>query len=150
MSGQVALHVELLEQSFDLVAPRGEELVDRFYRHVLERAPAVAPLFAQTDLGTQKKMLLATLVLLRKSLRQLEALVPALEALGARHVAYGVRPEHYPLVGTALLQSRAEIGAAGWRDEYTAAWAAAYSVVQETMLRGAQSVRPRRTEARVA
>jgi hypothetical protein len=37
----------------------------------------------------QKTMLLGTLVLLRKSLRNLDAILPKLHELGARHVAYG-------------------------------------------------------------
>jgi hypothetical protein len=52
----------------------------------------VKALFAHTDFKRQKTMLLGTLVLLRKSLRNLEAIVPKLHELGARHVAYGARP----------------------------------------------------------
>jgi methyl-accepting chemotaxis protein len=85
-----------LEQSFDLVAPRGDELMDEFYGRLFEAAPAVKPLFAGTDLQRQKTMLLATLVLLRTSLRNLDAIVPKLRELGARHVAYGARPSTTP------------------------------------------------------
>jgi hemoglobin-like flavoprotein len=55
-------------------------------------------------------MLLGTLVLLRKSLRSLESVVPSLRDLGARHVAYGARAEHYPVVGEVLIASMAEGG----------------------------------------
>jgi hemoglobin-like flavoprotein len=65
------LTLEPLETSFDLVAPRGDELVDTFYARLFAAAPSVQPLFAGTDLPEQKKMLLATLVLLRRSLRDL-------------------------------------------------------------------------------
>jgi hypothetical protein len=89
------LELEALETSFDLVAGRGDELMDEFYTRLFAAAPAVRPLFPP-DLQRQKTMLLAALVLLRKSLRNLEAIVPTLRALGARHVAYGAQPEHYP------------------------------------------------------
>src|SRR5215213_5947902 len=108
----MTLDLETLETSFDLVAPRGEELVDIFYTRLFEAAPAVEPLFAHTDLRRQKAMLLSTLVLLRKSLRDLDAIVPKLRALGARHVAYGAAPEHYPVVGEILIASMAEGAAA--------------------------------------
>ena len=65
----MALDVDALETSFDLLAPRGEELMDTFYRRLFALAPAVAPLFAGADMSRQKTKLLATLVLLRKSLR---------------------------------------------------------------------------------
>ena len=43
--------------------------------------------FASTDLGRQKAKLLATLILLRKSFRDLDAIVPKLRELGERHGA---------------------------------------------------------------
>jgi hemoglobin-like flavoprotein len=97
------LDLHALETSFDLIAPRGEELMDEFYARLFEAAPVVIPLFAGTDLKRQKAMLLGTLVLLRKSLRNLDAIVPSLRNLGARHVEYGARPEHYPVVGEVLI-----------------------------------------------
>ena len=62
---------------------------------------------------------------------------PALRALGARHVAYGARPEHYPVVGEVLIASMAEVAGAAWRPEYERAWASAYAVVAGAMLDGA-------------
>ena len=43
------LNVDLLEQSFDLLKGRGEELVARFYEELFERYPEVLPLFAGID-----------------------------------------------------------------------------------------------------
>ena len=78
------LDLQALETSFDLVAPRGDELVDVFYARLFATAPAVKPLFANTDLRRQKAMLLGALVLLRKSLRDLGRIVPTLRELGAQ------------------------------------------------------------------
>jgi len=133
------LDLEALETSFDLVAPRGDELMDTFYGRLLTAAPVVRPLFAGTDLRRQKAMLLGTLVLLRKSLRDLDALVPKLRELGARHVAYGAEPEHYPVVGQVLIGSMADIAGDEWRPEYGRAWAAAFDLVAGAMLDGAAS-----------
>ena len=82
----MTLDLEALETSFDLVAPRGYELVDVFYERLFAAAPAVRPLFAGTDPRRQNAMLLAALVLVRNSLRNLDAIVPKLRELGARHV----------------------------------------------------------------
>ncbi len=49
------LNVDLLEQSFDLLKGRGEELVARFYEELFERYPEVLPLFAGTDQKQQRK-----------------------------------------------------------------------------------------------
>ena len=138
------MDLDALETSFDLVAPRGDELMDVFYTRLFATAPAVQPLFAGTDLQRQKGMLLGALVLLRKSLRDLDAIVPKLRELGARHVAYGAKPEHYPVVGAVLIASMAEVGGDAWRTEYTAAWVHVYQVVADRMRFGAASVRSRR------
>ena len=132
----MSLDLPALETSFDLVAPRGDELVDVFYARLFAAAPAVRPLFAHTDLVRQKQMLLATLVLLRKSLRDVDRIVPKLKELGARHVAYGAEPAHYPVVGAVLIASMAEVAGDAWRPEYEQAWAAAFNVVAGAMLEG--------------
>jgi methyl-accepting chemotaxis protein len=133
------LDLEALETSFDLVAPRGDELMDEFYSRLFEVAPAVKPLFAHTDLKRQKAMLLGTLVLLRKSLRDLDAIVPKLRELGARHVGYGARPEHYPVVGEVLLGAMATVAGDAWQPEHERAWSEAFSVVAWAMMEGAEA-----------
>ena len=134
------MNLDALETSFDLVAPRGDELVDVFYARLFATAPAVEPLFAGTDMQRQKAMLLSALVLLRKSLRNLDAIVPTLHGLGARHAAYGAQASHYPVVGAVLIASMAEVAGLDWRPEYEDAWAEAYSVVAGAMLDGAAEV----------
>jgi hemoglobin-like flavoprotein len=136
----MSLDLEALETSFDLVAPRGDELMDEFYARLFEVAPAVKPLFANTDFKRQKAMLLGALVLVRKSLRNLDAIVPKLRELGARHVAYGAQPEHYPVVGEVLISAMATVAGPAWKPEYEAAWAGALEVVAGTMIEGAESV----------
>jgi hemoglobin-like flavoprotein len=113
----MSLNLDALETSFDLIAPRGDELINRFYARLFAAAPQVRPLFPE-DMRRQKTMLLGTLVLLRKSLRDLEAIVPKLRQLGARHVAYGAKPEHYAVVGSALLEAMAELAGKAWNDAY--------------------------------
>jgi len=133
----MSLDLAALETSFDLIAPRGDELMDTFYARLFAAAPAVQPLFAGTDLRRQKAMLLRTLVVLRASLRDLGAIVPTLRALGARHVAYGAEAAHYPVVGEVLIASMAEVAGDAWRPEYERAWGAAFAVVAGAMLEGA-------------
>jgi methyl-accepting chemotaxis protein len=134
----MSLSLGALETSFDLIAARGDELMDEFYSRLFAAAPAVKPLFPD-DLRRQKAMLLAALVLVRKSLRDLDAITPTLRRLGARHVAYGAKPELYPIVGQVLIGSMSEIAGDAWRPEYEHAWAAAFELVAGAMLDGAAS-----------
>jgi hemoglobin-like flavoprotein len=131
------MDLDALETSFDLVAPRGDELMEIFYARLFAAAPAVKPLFAGTDMARQRAMLLAALVLVRNSLRDLDSVVPALRKLGARHVAYGAEPGHYPVVGAALIASMAEVAGDAWEQRYADAWGDAFGVIAATMLEGA-------------
>jgi hemoglobin-like flavoprotein len=132
------MNLEALEESFDAVAPRGDELMDEFYGRLFAAAPAVKPLFAGTDMRRQKAMLLSALVLVRKSLRDLDAIVPKLRQLGARHVAYGAQPEHYPVVAEVLIASMAAVAGPAWKREYEQAWGDALGVVAAVMIEGAE------------
>ena len=133
----MALDLEALETSFDLVAARGDELMDVFYSRLFAAAPAVRPLFP-ANMARQKTMLLGALVLLRKSLRNLDAIEPTLRSLGARHVGYGAEPEHYPVVGSTLIASMAAIAGDDWQPEYEAAWSVAFDLVAGAVLAGAE------------
>jgi len=134
------LNINALETSFDHIAARGDELMDVFYARLFAVAPGVKPLFAGADLKRQKGMLLAALVLLRRSLRDLDSVTPKLRDLGARHVRYGAQPEHYPVVGDVLISSMAKIAGEAWTVEYELAWTEAFAVVAGAMLDGANSV----------
>lgn len=130
-----ALDVDALERSFDMVEPHGAQLVERFYQDLFERSPELRALFV--DLERQRTSLLATLVVLRRSLRDLPALLPALRGLGARHAAYGALPEHYPLVAELLIDAMARTAGPQWAPLHTAQWTKALGIVAHEMLAGA-------------
>jgi hemoglobin-like flavoprotein len=132
----MSLDLEALETSFDLVAPRGQELMDVFYERLFVVAPGLRPLFPENMRG-QKTMLLGALVLLRKSLRDLDPIVPKLRELGARHVGYGAKREDYSIVGATLISSMAAVAGDGWRPGYGKAWSGAFDIVAGAMLEGA-------------
>jgi hemoglobin-like flavoprotein len=103
----MAIDVEILEESFDLVAPQADELMRTFYDRLFETAPSVQPLFAHVDMERQRQALLNMLVVLRESLRDLDDIVPDLQELGARHAGYGAQQAHYPVVGEVLIGAMA-------------------------------------------
>lgn len=133
----MALNVELLESSFEKVKPVGAQFASSFYDNLFTSAPAAKPLFANTDIDAQQKKLLASLVLVVENLRNGEVLTSTLQGLGARHVKYGALPEHYPLVGGALLQTFEQYLGADWTPGVKQAWVDAYGAITELMLDGA-------------
>ena len=133
----MGLNVELLEQSFKLVAPKADALVERFYERLFQKYPAVKPLFKQASMADQKKKLLASLVLVIQNLRKPDKLTEALQAMGARHVDYGTLPAHYDAVGENLLAVLAEFAGPAWTPAVKQAWTEAYSAIKTIMLQGA-------------
>ena len=134
---QAGLQVELLEQSFESIKPSANEFVASFYDNLFTANPKAKPLFDTTDMKAQKKKLLNSLVLVVENLRKPEVLDSSLRGLGARHVKYGALPEHYPLVGGALLTTFEQYLGKEWTPEVKQAWVDAYGAISEIMLDGA-------------
>ena len=136
---ELGLDIDLLEKTFAALAPQGEALVQRFYEELFARFPEVRPMFANTSVQEQERKLLGALVLVINSLRDPEALVTALTQLGAKHHAYGARPEHYTAVAETLLDVMAEFAGELWTDEVHKAWSEALNTVATTMLAAEQT-----------
>ena len=133
----MALQIEFLETSFQAIAPRGEAFVTAFYERLFTRFPQTRAFFASTNMQEQRKKLLGALALVIQNLRKPEVLASALQGLGQRHVAYGVQTEYYPIVGTILLETFADLLGERWTPAYHKAWAQAYEAICAIMLDGA-------------
>ncbi len=133
--------IERLESSFKLLAPRGPELVDRFYAHLFCENPGLRPMFP-SDMGEQKKKLLASLVLVISNIRDAGKLEQPLHDLGARHVGFGAQAEHYPVVCDTLVSVMAEMAGKVWNDQLTQDWNGALDFVSSVMLEGVKNAAP--------
>jgi hemoglobin-like flavoprotein len=125
--------VELVQQSFAKVAPISEQASVLFYGRLFEVAPSVRAMFPD-DMTEQRKKLMASLALVVNGLTNLEAVLPAASALAKRHVSYGAKPEHYPVVGGALLWTLEKGLGEGWTPEVASAWTAAYGTLSGYMI----------------
>ena len=94
--------VNLVQQSFAKVAPISEQAAVLFYDRLFEVAPSVKAMFP-ADMTEQRKKLMGTLAVVVNGLGDLGSVLPAASALAKRHVSYGAKPEHYPVVGGTLL-----------------------------------------------
>jgi hemoglobin-like flavoprotein len=138
----MTLQIELLETSFESIAPHGEAFVTAFYERLFTHYPQTRAFFAATNMKEQRKKLLGALLLVMQNLRKPEVLASALKGLGQRHAAYGVLPEHYPIVGTILLETFADFLGDDWTPECHDAWAQAYEAICSLMLEGANAPTP--------
>ncbi|MCB9857925.1 MAG: flavohemoprotein [Phycisphaerales bacterium] len=127
--------VERLETSFNLLAPRAPELVDRFYAHLFSKNPQVRPLFP-AEMSEQKSKLLASIKLVMANVRKPEALHEPLMDMGRRHVYYKTEPAHYPIVRDTLIGVMRDMAGAAWNDGFQRAWTDALNLIAGIMIEG--------------
>jgi hemoglobin-like flavoprotein len=128
------MDVSLLKQSFNRVAPQEEEFAQSFYQRLFSYYPETLQLFAHTDMKRQGNSLMATLAAVIACAERCENLVPTLQKLGAKHHQYGAKPEHYPLVGSVLLETFHEYLGQNFAIEMQDAWNQAYELISEQMI----------------
>ncbi|MDF1792682.1 MAG: globin family protein [Thalassobaculaceae bacterium] len=133
--------ITLIEDSFADVVPIKDQAAALFYARLFEIAPEVRPLF-KSDMAEQGAKLMATLGLVVKGLRNLDAVVPVAAKLADRHVAYGVKPEHYTPVGTALLWTLGQGLGEKFTPDVEQAWTNAYGILSGAMIGAAYGDQP--------
>jgi hemoglobin-like flavoprotein len=126
-------HVKLVQESFAKVAPISETAAVLFYDRLFEIAPKVKAMFP-SDMTEQRRKLMATLAVVVGGLGNLESVLPAASALAKRHVSYGAKAEHYPVVGSALLWTLEKGLGDGWTPDVAEAWTAAYGTLSGFMI----------------
>jgi hemoglobin-like flavoprotein len=132
--------VAQVQATFAEIAPIADQAAALFYGRLFETAPEIRALFGG-DMDVQGRKLMQAIATVVDSLGDIAAVAPAVCDLARRHVAYGVRPEHYEVVGAALLWTLEQ----GLADDFTpavgAAWAAAYAALSEMMIAAAYADR---------
>ena len=136
MSGMTPAQIKAIQDSFAKVTPVAPQAAALFYGRPFEIAPSVKPLF-RGDMEEQGHKLMATLAVVVNGLGNLNAILPAASALAKRHVGYGVKAEHYEPVGAALMWTLERGLGAQCTPDLAAAWAGAYSLLSEHMIREA-------------
>jgi hemoglobin-like flavoprotein len=125
--------VKLVQESFAKVAPISETAAELFYGRLFEIAPAVKAMFPD-DMTEQRKKLMMMLAAVVNGLGNLESILPAASALAKRHVSYGAKPAHYPVVGSALLWTLEKGLGEAWTPELAEAWTTAYGTLSGYMI----------------
>src|SRR5206468_10462125 len=120
--------VALVQSSFAMVVPIADTAGVLLYERIFALAPGSRSLF-DADIRPQAARLMTAFGKAVEGLHQPETIVPFLVRLGARHRRYGVRAEHFGVVGAALLWTLEQ----GLGDEFTPelrdAWSAAWDVI---------------------
>jgi hemoglobin-like flavoprotein len=128
-----------VRRSFALIEPIAPQAAALFYENLFTADPSLRKLF-EGNMHQQGERLMTMIGAAVDLLDQPDNLIPVLRKLGARHVNYGVRDEHYTTVGGALLKTLGQGLGAAYTDDVHAAWVALYRVVSHTMMDAAHGV----------
>ena len=134
--------IRMVRGSFPAIAGVSGPVAALFYGRLFELAPHVRPLFRQ-DIAVQGRKLMDMLTTLVGNLDRFDELEPLLKAMGQRHAGYGVRPEHYETVRSALIWAFGIALEEEFTPELKSAWSAVIEAVSAVMKEGAAELLPR-------
>lgn len=134
--------VALVKATVPVLQQHGEEITRRFYPLMFRDHPEVRAFFNQTHQasGTQPRALAGAVLAYAAHIDRLDEIAGALPRIIQKHVALGVLPEHYPIVGRCLLQAIQEVLGDAATDEIIQAWAEAYGALAELLIQAEEQV----------
>ena len=131
------IDIELIKKSWiDVRKIKPEILGDVFYTKLFYDHPELRKMFPQ-EMEEQNKKLIDMLNVIIERLENLDELKGEIIAVAKRHVDYGVKTEHYNMVGTALLWTLQKALGKDWTEELRTAWISCYTVLSDTMITAA-------------
>ena len=124
--------ISLVTSSWAKVKPISETAAELFYGKLFELDPSLKSMFP-SDMKEQGRKLMAMINTAVNGLNNLDAIVPAVQQLGKRHVGYGVTDEHYDTVAAALLWTLEKGLGDAFTPDVKKAWTDTYVLLATTM-----------------
>lgn len=122
----------LLERSLQHLIDARQTLATTFYAKLFAAHPSLRAMFP-AEMSDQGKKLTDTLAWIATNMSNRSTVLPALSELGQRHVKYGVKPEHYPIVASLLSEAMTEVGGESFPPEAQKAWRTALQLICDHM-----------------
>ena len=130
--------IDLVKSSWAMVATIDPVTVGGlFYNRLFETAPQLKHMF-RNPMPEQSKKLLAMINYVISKLNKLEDILDEVAKLARRHVSYGVKPDHYTIVGEALLWTLEKGLADKWNSEVKEAWIDCYNILSSAMINASE------------
>ena len=109
---------------------------DVFYTKLFLHNPELRRLFPK-NMNEQYTKLLDMLNIIIARLDSLDELKGDIAEMAKRHVKYGVKTEHYNMVGKALIWTLQKTLGEEWNDQMKNAWINCYAILSGTMITAA-------------
>lgn len=124
--------IDVVQASFNTLAPKAKTLVEDFYDEVFRVAPHLRHIFPD-DMQEQRAKLIKTLTYAVNGLKFPLSVIPVVQSLGVQHRGYAVDPEQYRIIGEALLTAISKTRGPAFTAEEREAWTACYTLLSNVM-----------------
>lgn len=125
--------IELVKATAPVVAEHAESITSVMYEILFSKNPELKELFKNAE-PDQHKKLAAAVVAYASNIDNLSVLSKAVEKMAQTHVRTSVKPEHYPIVGNALLEAVSKVLGEAATPEILEAWAEAYFFLADILI----------------
>lgn len=128
--------IEIIKSTVPVLQEKGVDITKYFYKTMFANNPEVKPMFDmdKQESGAQPIALANAILAAAKNIDNLEAIMPAVQSIGKRHVEVGVLADHYPIVGKNLLIAIKDMLGDAATDEVMQAWEKTYGVLAEVFI----------------
>lgn len=129
-------NLSIIKSTVSILEEHGEALTRHFYKRMFAHNPEVLPFFnpAHQASGSQQRALANAICAYAANIDNLEVLGSAVELIAQKHASLQIKPEHYPIVGSNLLESIREVLGEGATDDVINAWGEAYGLLAQILI----------------
>ena len=116
--------IAIVTSTAPVLEEHGLAITTRLYERLFMHHPETKALFGEAA-PDQAERLAGAVLAYAQNVENIEPLVPVVTAIAEKHVAAGVEPHHYEIVGVELLASMIDV-LGGLDEAIVDAWASAY------------------------
>lgn len=127
----------IIKTTWSYVMTQPELTGELFYGKLFELDPTLRQMFPENMEGQMHK-LINMITYMVSRLQTLPQIQKDIDAMAIRHTGYGVKDEHYALVGKALLWVLEDRLEGQWDEEAAQAWSELYGIWAESMIRASR------------
>ncbi len=124
----------IIKSTAPVLKEKGEKITTVMYELLFSANPELKELFKNAE-PDQYKKLAAAVYTYADNIDKLEVLGKGIETMALAHVKTNIQPEHYPLVGAAILGAIKNVLADVATDEVIEAWKEAYFFLADVLIK---------------
>lgn len=125
--------IDTVKATIPVLKEHGLDITTRMYDVLFEKYPETKELFSSAP-GDQPRILAGAIGAYAMNIDNLGALTDAVGRMAAAHVKTKVKPEHYPMVGDAVLTAMQDVLGEAATPEIIGAWKEAFFFLADVLI----------------